>query len=212
MQLSLTRRSINCCNVWRIFGKHDGKASFEMPINMTMEEPGSGVVRLKQEMNFSCQRRPFRQHQKLHCVRTYRKTNCHIVARTSNVDNVALHRVNIIVCRAAGTANDRESVLETTLRCQQDCANRVIVSATSTHPMQVEGVTTTDDSPGQRELDAGIVRQGVHATSRQQILSILSATQDLEKDRDSGRDKCKAVDQETGSILRGAVVRILQSY
>ena len=61
-----------------------GRSRFEMPVNVAMKEPRSGVVRVE--------------------------TECNIVACGTDIDSVATDGICVVVCRTAGNADDIEGV------------------------------------------------------------------------------------------------------
>ena len=69
--------------------------------------------------------------------------------------------------------------------------------------MQVEGVRAAGcvSVGGESDLDGRVLREGVDASGWQEVLSRLSAAQDLKEHGDGGRDKGGVVDEEVGAIL-----------
>ena len=81
----LTRRDHVLRYVRHIFGHDNGHPSFEMPVDVAVEEPRAGVVR--------------------------REANGDVVTRRTSADGVTLDRVDVVVLGAAGRANNVEGML-----------------------------------------------------------------------------------------------------
>jgi len=67
-----------------ILGKYNSKASFKMPVNVTVHNPWSGIVCLK--------------------------TDCDLIAWCSCTDDITDNGIDVVVAAVCGTSNDMESV------------------------------------------------------------------------------------------------------
>ena len=63
-----------------------GRSRFEMPVNVAMKEPRSGVVRVE--------------------------TECNIVACSTDIDSVATDGICVVVCRTASDSYDIKRMLD----------------------------------------------------------------------------------------------------
>lgn len=99
-----------------------------------------------------------------------------IVTCTADVNDIADDGVDVVVSATAGTSNDVEIVT-----------------------VQVEGMTTTDDTTRHAKFNDSVGRKFDNATSGEEILSILLTAQDLEENRDRGRGEGGTVDVEDTS-------------
>ena len=73
------------------------------------------------------------------------------------------------------------------------------------YAVKVERMRTADRERGDRDLNSRVRRKTEHTALRQEVLGILRAAEDLEKDRHIGRYEGSAIDREVRGALQAHI-------
>lgn len=84
-----TWNRVDGSSVGRVLSKDNGQSGFQMPVNVTMEEPRSRVVSL---FTLSASESHPRTH-----LSIYLESDCNVVASGTKGDNITADRVSIVV-------------------------------------------------------------------------------------------------------------------
>ena len=145
-----------------------------MPVDVAVEEPGAGVVRLK--------------------------ADCDVVARRAGGDNIALGWVDVVVVGAAGAADNPEGVLWFHISVHGPHNRRREVRTYTVEMERMRRAGRVSGGDGERDLDARVGREAVDGAVWKQLARRARTAQDLEEHGHGGRHERLVVDEEVRAV------------